>query len=328
MSGGTPRIAVVIPTYRRADLLARCLRALLRQDLDHAAFEIVVADDGPDAATRLLVQRYAAQCGAAPLIRYLEVSATQGPAGARNCGWRAATAPVIAFTDDDTVPEPAWLRAGLAALEGRAVAAAGRVVVPLPERPTDYELDASGLARAAFVTANCFVRREALQRVGGFDERFTAAWREDSDLEFTLIETYGLGCITQAVDARVEHPVRPARWGVSLSQQRKALFEALLYKKHRGLYQRLIRRPLRHYYASVAALAAAALFLFAGAMPAALAALALWLSLALRFALRRLRHTSHRPGHVVEMLVTSLALPPLSLFWRLRGALRFRVLFI
>ena len=80
--------------------------------------------------------------------------------------------------------------------------------MPLPERPTDYEADASGLARAEFATANVFVKRAALALVNGFDERFTSAWREDSDLQFALLATGGR--IVRAPDALVIHPVRPA----------------------------------------------------------------------------------------------------------------------
>ena len=54
--------------------------------------------------------------------------------------------------------------------------------MPLPLQPTDYELNAAGLQRSEFVTANCFYRRAALAAAGGFDERFRAPWREDSDL--------------------------------------------------------------------------------------------------------------------------------------------------
>ena len=43
---------------------------------------------------------------------------------------------------------------------------------------------------------------------------------------------------------------------------------------------------------------------------------------------RRLRHTSHRAEHVAEMLATSAVIPFLSVYWRLRGALRWRVLFL
>ena len=99
--------------------------------------------------------------------------------------------------------------------------AVGRIVVPVPHRPTDYERDAARLAAAEFVTANCFYRRDALAAAGGFDERFTAAWREDSDLFFTLLECGAR--LTHAPDAVVVHPIRPARWGVSLAQQRKSM---------------------------------------------------------------------------------------------------------
>lgn len=63
---------------------------------------------------------------------------------------------------------------------------------------------------------------------GGFDERFRMAWREDSDLHFRSLErSYKLG---HAPMAKVIHPVRPARWGISVHEQRKSMFNALLYK--------------------------------------------------------------------------------------------------
>ena len=46
------------------------------------------------------------------------------------------------------------------------------------------------------------------------------------------------------------------------------------------------------------------------------------------FCLRRLNDTTRRPAHVLEMVWTSVLIPPLSLYWRLRGALRFRVAFL
>jgi GT2 family glycosyltransferase len=90
------------------------------------------------------------------------------------------------------------------------------------------ELMTRGLASAEFVTANALVRRDALEAVGGFDERFGRAWREDSDLQFRL---QALGEVARADAATVLHPVRPERWGVCLRQQRNACFDALLYKK-------------------------------------------------------------------------------------------------
>ena len=157
---------------------------------------------------------------------------------------------MIAFTDDDCIPQPEWLAAGTRAIHDGATGVSGRVVVPLPEDPTDYERNAAGLATAEFVTANSFYQRSALEAVGGFDERFAMAWREDSDLWLTFM---GRGeMLVSAEDAVVIHPLRAAPWGVSLSQQRKSQYNALLYKKHPELYrQRVQPGPPRDYYAIV-----------------------------------------------------------------------------
>ncbi len=320
------RVSVVVPTYRRPVLLARCLEALASQDFDPAACEVLVCDDAADESTRRQVEAFAARVRFA--VRYLPVTGPHGPAAARNAGWRAARGAVVAFTDDDCVPDTAWLREGVRPLENDPALAAvtGRVVVPLPPTPTDYERDTAGLESAQFVTANCFCRREILARLGGFDERFTAAWREDSDLHFALLESGGR--ILKAPDAVVVHPVRPAPWGASLRQQRKSLFDALLYKKHPRLYRRRIRpgRPW-DYYLIVAALAAATGAACAGRWDAALFASGVWVVFTGRFVTRRLRDNSRAPSHVAEMLVTSALIPPLSVFWRLYGAAKFRVWF-
>ncbi len=241
---GTPQVqydaSVVVPTYRRAALLAACLAALCEQDFPASRYEILVCDDGPDDATRACVERLAeAQAGRGLAVRYVPVTRTQGPAGARNAGWQQARSPVIAFTDDDTLPDQHWLTAGVAALAHGAAAATGAIIVPLPPMPTDYEADASGLERAEFATANAFVVRSLLAATGGFDERFTSAWREDSDLQFTLMQRGGE--IVRAPEALVVHPVRAARWGVSIAQQKKSQFDALLYRKHPELFRTRIR---------------------------------------------------------------------------------------
>ena len=323
-----PEVSVVVPTWRRPALLERCLEALVRQTFSPERYEIVVCDDGPDDATRALVERLADAHRARGLcIDYLPITATQGPAGARNAGWRHARGKTIAFTDDDTIPDPHWLEAGLEALAGGACAAAGTIVVPLPEQPTDYEADASGLERAEFATANAFVERAALVAINGFDERFTAAWREDSDLQFSLLSAGGQ--VVKATHAIVVHPVRPARWGVSLSQQRKSAFEALLYRKHPTLYRsRIADTPPLAYYATVSA----ALIGLAGivARMPALAGLGLvvWLALTFRFFLLRMRGRSRALTHIGEMAATSALIPFLSIYWRLRGAIRYRTWFL
>ncbi|HYX51104.1 MAG TPA: hypothetical protein VE843_15260, partial [Ktedonobacteraceae bacterium] len=118
-------------------------------------------------------------------------------------------------------------------------------------------------------------------------------------------------------------------WGISLSQQRKSMFNALLYKKHPILYrQRIQARPPWHYYCIVTALLAALLGIVAGAAIFALGAICVWLCMTGHFCLQRLHHTSHAPRHIAEMTVTSLLIPPLAVFWRIFGAIKFRVFFL
>ncbi len=319
-------VSVVVPTYRRPRMLTRCLGALLDQELQPGRFEIIVCDDGPDEATRACVQEFAARGALIDcVVRYLPVTATQGPAGARNCGWRAAQGAVIAFTDDDTIPDPRWLSEGLRAMTVGVGAVAGRIHVPLAAEPTDYELDAAGLAEAEFATANCFVRRALLLRTGGFDERYTSAWREDSDLHYSLLEAGAV--VTHAKRAVVVHPVRPGKWGTSIAQQKKSQFDALLYKKHPLIFRSRISPAPWVYYVITAVAVVGLVSLAGGWLAVALPSFAVWGLLSGLFAAQRLAGTSRKPLHVIEMVATSFFIPLFSVFWRAYGGVRFRVAF-
>jgi len=320
------KCSVVIPTYRRPELLARVLDALAHQTLPPDEFEILVCDDACSEETRAQVAEYAAS-QAVPVAYLSAATPRRGPAAMRNVGWRAARGAIIAFTDDDTIPEPDWLQQGLIALgDDAADAASGHIVVPLPDDPTDYERDAARLEGAGFVTANCFCRRDVLQSLGGFDPRFRAAWREDSDLFFNLI-AHGFD-VVYAMDAVVVHPVRPAPWGVSLDMEAKNVFDALLYKKHPALYAQFIRpdRPYL-YYAILLGLAMSVAGVMLDAPRLTLAGLAAWLLLTTALVLRRLRATRRTLSHVSDVVVTSLFVPLLSVYYRIRGGVAFRVAF-
>jgi glycosyltransferase involved in cell wall biosynthesis len=324
----TIEVSVVVPTFNRPEFLDRCLASLVAQSFDPSAYEIIIADDAASESTRRQVEEWRSRCRqTGPVIHYLPVRGTRGPAAARNAGWRFAGGGVIAFTDDDCIPQPEWLVAGARAIRDGATGVSGRIVMPLPEDPTDYELNAAGLATAEFVTANCFYRRSALEDVGGFDERFAMAWREDSDLWLTLMERGET--LVSAEDAVVVHPLRPAPWGVSLSQQRKSEYNALLYKKHPRLYRQFVQPgPPRDYYAIVGSIAGCLLGFGLRRPGVAVASFLVWTRLTGAFMARRLRGTTRRPAHVAEMAVTSAVIPPLAVYWRLRGAFVHRVRFL
>jgi glycosyltransferase involved in cell wall biosynthesis len=325
-----PQVSVVIATRGRPALLRRCLQALAEQQFAHGGDEVIVVDDGPDEATRETVAAMAPRFAPQALV-YLRGGHPHGPAAARNRGAKVARAAIVAFTDDDTVADPQWLRHGVAAMQREDWAAlGGRVVVPHEDAaaaPTDHERMTRGLEQGAFVTANAFVRRDWLLRIGGFDERFERAWREDSDLQFRLER--GGGRVGRCEQAVVAHPVRPERWGVSLRQQKNVFFDALLYRKHPDWYRQRVRRvPPWDYYAVVAASALALALVLAGTAVAAGAAVLAAAALVARLAWRRLRGASHAPAHVWEMVATSALIPYLSVWWRLRGAWHFRTWFV
>jgi len=300
------QISIVVPTYRRPELLMQCLAALARQRFPAEEFEVVVADDAADEATRRQIE----SLGSAPLrIHYIAVTGRHGPAAARNAGWRAARGEIIAFTDDDCVPDSAWLAAGAEPfIDPAVVAVTGQTIVPLPPTPTDFERNLAGLEQSEFITANCFCRRQVLLSLDGFDERFTAAWREDSDLHFRLLDAGGK--IVRATAAVVVHPVRQAAWGVSLREQRKAVFEALLFRKHPRHFRERIRPAWPGlYYVMILAACAAAGALAMAHLEAALGAASERLLPAVKCCASRLRGTSRRSWRVAEMALTSAVIP-------------------
>jgi glycosyltransferase involved in cell wall biosynthesis len=318
-----------VPTYQRPKLLERCLKGLLTQKFPPAEFEIIIVDDAASDATKKQVENWARQAQeTGHTIHYVPVTGSRhGPAVARNCGWRSTQAEIIAFTDDDCIPEMHWLQMGAKAFTDDIAAISGRIVVPLPPVPTDYEYSAAQIQHSEFATANCFYRRSILEQVGGFDERFTIPSCEDSDLFFTLQREHFI-CIF-APEAVVMHPVRAAGWGISLRLQRKNMFNALLHKKHPDLYRKHIQAaPLWDYYGIVGCLLLILLGFSVQISWLAIIALLAWLYMTGRICIQRLRKTSRAPGHILEVAITSALLPPLAIFWRLWGAIRFRVFFL
>jgi len=318
-------VSVVIPTHRRPDLLWRCLKAVLAQQYPVDRFEIVVVEDGGLGEGAGVVANLRGLHPHAHL-RYLAVE-QGGPGAARNAGWRPSGGEVIAFTDDDTIPDARWLDAGVQSLQDGADAVSGRTIVPLADAPTDAEANVQGLERATFATCNVLVKREWLERVGGFDPCFRRAYREDSDLEFRLLDAGAR--IVRSDGAIVIHPPRRERPFASLRQQRNQFYDALLFRKHPRRFRATIRKypPVAYYAITLGQIGGPLALLFGRPRLAVLATL-LWVPLSGRFFGQRAWGRSRRTGHLVELMLTSALIPPVAVSWRLRGALAFRVPFL
>jgi mycofactocin system glycosyltransferase len=209
----TDDVAVVIPARDRAELLAECLARVA------GAREVIVVDDGSRDPRAIAA---VAEPAGARVIRHPEM---RGPAAARNTGVAATSAPLVAFVDSDTRPEPGWLEPLLPHFTDPGLAAVGpRIVVPLGRgalaayeavrSPLDLG-DAPGIVapghRVGFIPAAALVvRRDALVSLDGFDDAMR--FGEDVDLVWRLAAAGWT--VRYEPASRVLHPCRsrPAAW--------------------------------------------------------------------------------------------------------------------
>jgi histidinol-phosphate phosphatase family protein len=307
------RLDVVIPTTGRPTL-GRVLAALA--DLPGRT---IVVDDRPPGAEEL---------AAAEGVEVFR-SNGRGPAAARNVGWRASGAEWVVFLDDDVIPPPGWgavLERDLAGL-GRDVAGSqGRIRVPLPvgRPPTDWERNVAGLQTARWATADMAYRRSALAAIGGFDERFPRAYREDADVGLRIT---GYGWRIAQGSRCVIHPVGPSDLWTSLRLQRGNADDVLMRALHGRRWRERAGAPrglLRlHVCLTVAGLLAAK-------PPRNLRSAICGLTWAVgtgQLAYRRIAPGPGTPSEVARMVATSALMPPVATYWHLRGraALRSRL---
>jgi HAD superfamily hydrolase (TIGR01662 family) len=320
MLGSLGQSSVVIPTIGRQSLDA-LLEALAAAPGPRPA-ELILVDDRPSGPA-LRPERP----GLSP-VRVVRTGGG-GPARARNLGWRTARTEWIAFLDDDVVPDPDWyelLAQDLADLPADVAGSQGRVRVPLPRdrRPTDWERGTAGLATSSWITADLAYRRAVLAAVGGFDERFPRAFREDSDLALRVMDT---GARLVRGQRRITHPVRRTDRWVSVRVQAGNADDVLMRRLHGTDWRERADAPLgrRPQHLSVATAATAAVGLAAARRPraAALAAIA-WLAGTAEFAWARIRPGPRDPAEVATMLATSVLIPPLATWHWTRGVVQHR----
>lgn len=200
MSG--PSFSIVVPTFRRPDVLRGTLAALLALEYDRDSYEVIVVDDGADEPTARVVEELSGR--GTSLI--LEAQQHRGAACARNRGARLATGDLVLFCDDDMIVEPSHLRMHMATRERHGdglVSAAwqfapavetalrrtpfGRYRIDLERR---YQSEAAGtplpsdpgcLRMPLLGAGNLALKRADFWEVGGFDENFPVAGAEDQD---------------------------------------------------------------------------------------------------------------------------------------------------
>lgn len=207
MSSG-PEVAVVVATYNRATRLA-CLIAAL-DDQQGLEFEVILVDDASTDGTPAELERLCAATHHP--ARFIRLAHNSGPAVARNAGWRVASAPIIAFTDDDCLPQAGWLVALVAGFAHADIVQGATFPDPALARsigPFGHTIDVTS-ENGVYETCNIAYRRSLLEKLGGFDEGFRHPYGEDMDLAWRAKKAGGRS--TFAGDARVQHEVRQSNY--------------------------------------------------------------------------------------------------------------------
>jgi GT2 family glycosyltransferase len=188
-----------------------------QQGLDAGSLNVIVVDNDAQASARAVVE----SCSPPPpwTLRYV-VEPRPGVAAARNRCLTEATTELVAFIDDDEVPDPGWLSALLRCHAGTAADAVFGCVVPQFEAPPPVWSGGGALFTKsrrptgtvigweATYTANVLLSRRLVELAGGaFDERFAASGGEDS-LLFCRAERNGARLVW--CDEAVVHEHLPA----------------------------------------------------------------------------------------------------------------------
>ena len=252
----SPRLSVIVSSLNGARRVDRCLRALDAQTI-RSSLELIVVDDGSADETSDVARAYDTI-----LVRHLH---NRGVSAARNSGVGAASAPIVAFLDDDCEPEQQWAEQLLAGYDNSVVAVGGPLSVGgdsgiiidylkrhNPLSPQELELAKSDklhyrlflyLRRQwmmpkendrryvfAIPTANMSVLRQAFLSIGGFDERIRFG-SEDEDLCRRLSYAFPSKRLLFVPEARVTHHFKPSLRDTLRRSRVYGRGSALMYRK-------------------------------------------------------------------------------------------------
>lgn len=231
------KVSVIIPTYKRKDLLKNCLAKLAEIKRDD--FEIIIIND--------YLQDDLSGIVSDSLIGKVAVFNNQknlGPAASRNFGAAQAKGEILAFIDDDVLVLKNWMDVGVAAFsENNKVAVIGKTILPANQFPHPFKHFMINDRPGRYPSCNLWVKKSAFEKVGGFSlDFFNNRWKifhhEDADLCFRLMN---LGAIAFNEELVVEHPTHSYSWCNPLKSAKKVFFDPLLFKRHPQKYDLLTK---------------------------------------------------------------------------------------
>jgi len=228
-----PVISVVIPAHNRPGFLEKTLKALLEQDLRD--FEVLAVGFKGKNTIKLVKKKFKDK-----KVKFFNID-SRFPDKKRNFGIKKARAGIIAFTDDDCLPDKNWL-SEIAKIFRASKSLAGVEGLTYNNNKKLYFHATENLKGGKFPACNYAFRKKWLERVGGFDEEYNF-FREDTDLAFKVLKAGGK--IVFDRNARVFHPPRALPLHFPLKELKMVKGDIRLYKKFPRLYRQHFGLPCR-----------------------------------------------------------------------------------
>ena len=192
-------VSVIIPTYKRPDTLDRAINSVLAQTYPYVEV-IVVDDNNPDTEGRRLTEEKMAPYSDNPRVKYIKHEKNKNGSAARNTGAKASNAKYLAFLDDDDEFFPEKIDAQVKRLEELPIDYAvcytyvvyekenGQIRYSTECREGDLFFDALTRNLSFQAGSNLFIRKDAFDSIGGFDESFRRS--QDKEVVTRLLKDY------------------------------------------------------------------------------------------------------------------------------------------
>lgn len=235
MSSNQPLVSVVIPTYKRADLLVRAVNSVKHQT--YSNIEIIVVDDANDAATFALI-------GKDPEVTLLINETNKGGCYSRNRGFRESKGAYINFLDDDDILYPTKIEKQISHYlnNPRNIDRLGMVTCHTNDGRTGEILvmrnrfsgDVHKRILSKFLlhgTETILYIREALERVQGFDEELVSS--QEYDLQIRVSEYYTIDYVDEILTERFISVDQ-----ISVNFDKKLKGAKQIYQKHKAAYKK------------------------------------------------------------------------------------------
>jgi GT2 family glycosyltransferase len=216
-------VSVLITVRNVEQYIAHCLTSLLDQTFND--FEIIVFDDVSDDNTKEIIEKFSDK-----RIRYFRNKNWLGLSQSRNECLKHANGDYVFFTDGDCAVSKNWIEEGLKYLKtANCIGVEGKTYYVSKEyKPTRSDDVVENKKGGQFMTCNIAYKKNALEKIGGFDERFT--YLEDRDLALRAIRQGKIPFNPQMIVYHQKKTLKPKQFVQTGKILRNRV---LLYKKFR-----------------------------------------------------------------------------------------------